>query len=56
MSDNYPSTAWRPDDMPAAEKFGHEEGEMCSISPPCSQCVEPREYCPVCGWRVVDDM
>ena len=22
----------------------------CHINPPCSYCVESREYCPLCGW------
>lgn len=27
------------------------ENCSCHISPPCSQCVEPREYCPACEWE-----
>jgi len=25
-------------------------GCSCHISPPCSFCVDSREFCPVCGW------
>jgi hypothetical protein len=31
------------------------EGCSCHISPPCSQCTEPREYCPICDWRAKDE-
>ena len=31
------------------------EGCSCHISPPCGACTEPREYCPVCDWRLVDE-
>ncbi|QJS27432.1 hypothetical protein [Rhizobium ruizarguesonis] len=27
----------------------------CHISPPCSSCTEPREWCPQCGWKLMDD-
>lgn len=23
----------------------------CHINPPCSHCVDSRDYCPVCGWE-----
>lgn len=32
------------------------EGCSCHINPPCSACVEPREYCTVCGWEAKDDI
>jgi hypothetical protein len=29
----------------------HEKGGCsCHITPPCSACVEPRAFCPVCEW------
>lgn len=31
------------------------ENCSCHISPPCYQCTEPREYCPECDWRLVDE-
>lgn len=31
------------------------ENCSCHISPPCSQCTTPREYCPVCDWEMVND-
>lgn len=31
------------------------EGCSCHISPPCSDCVEPREFCPTCGWEASED-
>lgn len=35
---------------------GPREGDCsCHISPPCGNCTTPREYCPVCDWRLVDD-
>ncbi len=27
----------------------------CHISPPCSACTEPRNYCDKCGWEESDD-
>lgn len=27
----------------------------CHINPPCGACTEPREHCPECDWRMVDD-
>lgn len=27
----------------------------CHINPPCSDCVEEREYCPECGWDVREE-
>jgi hypothetical protein len=27
----------------------------CHISPPCGACTEPREFCPVCDWRAIDE-
>lgn len=26
------------------------ESYYCHISAPCSQCTEPRLYCPLCWW------
>lgn len=35
---------------------GERRGDCsCHISPPCGACTEPREHCPECGWRLVDD-
>lgn len=31
------------------------ENCSCHIRPPCGPCTEPREFCPVCEWRAVDD-
>lgn len=31
------------------------EGCSCHISPPCSQCTEPREFCGVCGWHASEE-
>lgn len=31
------------------------ENCSCHISPPCSACSAPREECPDCGWRMVDE-
>lgn len=30
-------------------------GCSCHIFPPCAYCTTPRENCPECGWRLVDD-
>jgi len=27
------------------------ENCSCHISPPCSSCTAPRNYCPVCEWE-----
>ncbi len=27
----------------------------CHINPPCSHCVEAREFCPDCGWEGRED-
>ncbi len=27
----------------------------CHLSPPCSSCTAPRNFCPDCGWEEVDD-
>jgi hypothetical protein len=27
----------------------------CHISPPCSACTSPRNYCPDCAWEEADD-
>ena len=33
----------------------HIEGSCsCHINPPCSYCVEPKEYCPKCDWDAKD--
>ena len=32
-----------------------EGGCSCHINPPCGNCTAPRERCPVCDWRLVDD-
>jgi len=36
--------------------LGRYEGDGCSChtSPPCSDCVEAREYCPKCDWSAED--
>ncbi len=31
------------------------EGCSCHINPPCGSCTEPREECPDCGWRMIDE-
>lgn len=31
------------------------EGCSCHINPPCSACTTPRERCPDCDWRLVDE-
>ena len=31
------------------------EGCSCHISPPCSACTTPREYCPVCDWSAEEE-
>lgn len=31
------------------------EGCSCHISPPCSACTAPREYCPECDWEAKDE-
>jgi len=31
------------------------ENCCCHISPPCSSCTEPREFCAACGWEAKDD-
>jgi len=28
----------------------------CHTSPPCSACVEPRAYCPICDWQERDEL
>lgn len=28
----------------------------CHISPPCSNCIEDRSYCPDCEWAAKDDV
>jgi len=28
----------------------------CHINPPCSECTQPRNFCPVCGWEECDDI
>lgn len=35
----------------------HETDTSCSchINPPCSHCVDSREFCPVCGWEGRDE-
>ena len=32
------------------------ENCSCHISPPCSPCTTPKEYCPDCGWESKDDI
>jgi transcription initiation factor TFIIIB Brf1 subunit/transcription initiation factor TFIIB len=27
----------------------------CHINPPCSHCVDDRNYCPVCDWQGIDE-
>lgn len=31
------------------------ENCACHICPPCSACTEPREECPLCDWRAIDE-
>ena len=31
------------------------ENCYCHLSAPCSACATPREYCPECGWHLVDE-
>lgn len=31
------------------------ENCSCHISPPCSACTAPNEYCPECDWQAIDD-
>jgi hypothetical protein len=31
------------------------EGCSCHISPPCSACMKPKDFCPICGWELADD-
>ncbi|MDH3326888.1 MAG: hypothetical protein OEM38_09255 [Gammaproteobacteria bacterium] len=31
------------------------ENCSCHISPPCSACTEPRNFCPECGWEEADE-
>lgn len=31
------------------------ENCSCHISPPCSACTNPREYCPECGWEAEEE-
>jgi hypothetical protein len=28
----------------------------CHISPPCSACTAPRNFCPKCGWEEADEV
>lgn len=37
------------------EEMEPEGSCSCHINPPCSHCTTPREWCPECGWRLVDD-
>ncbi len=32
------------------------EGCSCHINPPCGDCTEAREFCPVCGWDARDEV
>lgn len=32
------------------------ENCSCHISPPCSACTTPREFCPACGWEARDEI
>lgn len=32
------------------------ENCSCHISPPCSSCTTPKEYCPTCGWESKNDI
>jgi len=35
---------------------GEREGDCsCHINPPCGSCTTPREWCPECGWRLLDE-
>lgn len=31
------------------------ENCSCHISPPCSSCTSPRNFCPECGWEESED-
>lgn len=31
------------------------ENCSCHLHPPCHNCMEDRTYCPVCGWRGIDE-
>lgn len=31
------------------------ENCSCHISPPCSACTDPRNFCPECDWEEADD-
>jgi len=35
---------------------GKEGGCSCHISPPCSYCTTPDEYCPECNWDAKEEM
>lgn len=32
-----------------------ENGCSCHINPPCSSCVDDRNFCPECEWQGIDD-
>jgi hypothetical protein len=32
------------------------ENCSCHISPPCSACTSPRNFCPICGWEESEDV
>jgi len=38
------------------EEHPSDGGCSCHINPPCSYCVDPREYCGTCGWEAADDL
>lgn len=31
------------------------ENCYCHLSAPCGACSAPRDYCPVCGWHMLDE-
>lgn len=38
-----------------ADTYRPDGGCSCHISPPCGFCTTPREECPECDWRLVDE-
>lgn len=45
---------WRDGCQGVIQKGG-EGGCSCHISPPCGYCVDPNEFCPVCGWEAQEE-
>lgn len=38
------------------EQHDTDTGCSCHISPPCSHCTTPREYCPACKWDAQEEL